>query len=75
MNRRTARIFKNLTAEQRSAILNSESVNSMLSEYRSAIREKRAITNAGLTIAEEVLPLLRENIANYSKLYDRVTVQ
>ena len=75
MNRRTARIFKNLTAEQRSAILNSESVNSMLSEYRSAIREKRAITNAGLTIAEEVLPLLRENIANYSKLYDRVNVQ
>lgn len=75
MNRRATRIFKNLTAEQRSAIVNSEAVKTMLEEYRSAIREKRAITNAGLTIADEILPLLRENIANWSKLYDRVNVQ
>ena len=75
MNKRTARIFRSMNAEDRTNMLNSENVQSMLGEYRNAIREKRAITNAGLTIPEEILPLLRENILDWSKLYDAVNVQ
>lgn len=68
-------IFDKLSAERRSAILNSETVKNWLGEYRSAMKEKRAITNVGLTIPTEILPLLRENIANWSKLYDKVNLQ
>lgn len=68
-------IFDKMSAERRSAILNSETVKNWLGEYRSAMKEKRAITNVGLTIPTEILPLLRENIANWSKLYDRVNLQ
>lgn len=68
-------IFDKMSAERRSAILNSETVKAWLGEYRSAMKEKRAITNVGLTIPTEILPLLRENIANWSKLYDRVNLQ
>lgn len=69
------KIFEKMNAEQRSAILGSENVKNWLGEYRSAIREKRAITNVGLTIPTEILPLLRENIQNWSKLYDSVNLQ
>ena len=68
-------IFDKMSAERRSAILNSETVKNWLGEYRSAMKEKRAITNVGLTIPTEILPLLRENIANWSKLYDKVNLQ
>lgn len=56
-------------------IVNNENVKGFLGEVRSAIREKRAITNVGLTIPEVMLGVLRENIANYSKLYRHVTVR
>ena len=44
-------------------------------EVRTAIKEKRALTNVGLTIPQVMLGLLRENIENYSKLYRHVTVR
>ena len=56
-------------------IVNNDNVKGFLGEVRSAIREKRAITNVGLTIPEVMLGVLRENIANYSKLYRHVTVR
>lgn len=52
-----------------------EDVKAYLSEVRAAIKEKRAITNAGLLIPEVFLGLLRENVAEYSKLYKHVTVR
>lgn len=72
MNIRKA--FESMSAEQRSGLF-SENVKNWLGEYRSAIREKRAITGVGLTIPTEILPLLRENVQNWSKLYDRVNLQ
>ena len=68
-------IFSKMSAERRNAIINSDEVRTYLAEVRTAIREKRAITNVGLTIPEVLLGLMRENIENYSKLYKHVTVK
>ncbi len=65
-----------MTVRDRLAVMvNRDDVQNYLSEIRSAIREKRAITNVGLTIPEVMLGLLRENVINYSKLYRHVTVR
>lgn len=64
-----------LNVQERTALLNDESVKNWIGEVRTAIKEKRAISNVGLTIPEVILPLLRENITNWSKLYNRVNVQ
>lgn len=68
-------IFRNMSMQERTALFSNESVKGWLGEVRSAIKEKRAITNVGLTIPVEILPVLRENIAVWSKLYDRVNLQ
>ena len=68
-------IMEKMTAEQRTAFVNQESVKNYLSEVRTAIKEKRALTNVGLTIPEVMLGLLRENIMEYSKLYKHVAVR
>lgn len=69
------REFFKLSREERDAFFASERVQAYLGEVRSAISEKRAVTNAGLTIPTEFLGLIRENIENYSKLYSRVFVR
>lgn len=69
------KILAKMSTEERSALVNNESIKNWLGEYRSAIREKRAITNVGLTIPVDILPLFRENVQNWSKLYDKVNVQ
>lgn len=63
------------TAQERTAFFEREDVKNYLSEIRSCIREKRALTNVGLTIPEVFLGILRENIINYSKLYRHVNVR
>ena len=68
-------VIEKMDAQKRTALFNDESVKNWIGEIRSAIKEKRAITNVGLTIPEVILPLLRENIQNWSKLYDRVLVR
>ena len=52
-----------------------DDVQGLIAEVRSAIKEKRAITNAGYLIPSVVLGLLKENIENYSKLYKHVFVR
>lgn len=74
MNTRT-RIFRNMNAEQRSALIARQDVQDYLAQTRTAIKEKRALTNVGLTIPEVLLGLLRENLENYSKLLKHVTVR
>lgn len=69
------RTFFNMTAEQRDAFFAREDVKAYLGEVRACIKEKRALTNVGLTIPQVVLGLLRENIERYSKLYKHVTVR
>lgn len=66
------------TAETRGRIedlVMRDNVKEYLGEIRSAMKEKRAITNAGLTVPTEIIGLLRENITRYSKLYDRVNLR
>ena len=57
------------------AIMQREDVKAWLGEIRSCIKEKRALTNVGLTIPEVFLGLLRENVTKYSKLYKHVTIK
>lgn len=64
-----------MSIQERTALVSNESVKNWLGEIRSAIKEKRAIQNVGLMIPTEILPVLRENIAVWSKLYDRVNLQ
>lgn len=69
------RKFFNMNAQERDAFFAREDVKSYLDEVRSAIREKRALTNVGLTIPEVFLGLIRENLIDYSKLYKYVDVR
>lgn len=69
------RKFFNMTMQERDAFFAREDVQGFLAETRSAIREKRALSNVGLTVPEVMLGLIRENIAEYSKLYKHVNVR
>lgn len=55
-------------------IVTRDDVKNYLAEVRAAMKEKRAITNVGLTIPEVMLGLLKENTTQYSKLYRHVRV-
>lgn len=73
MNKRN--IFDKMDIQTRNALFERDDVKAWVGEFRSAIREKRALTNIGLTIPEVFLGYLRQNIENYSKLYKHVTVR
>ena len=64
-----------MTYEQRDAFARHEDVQAFLARVRECIVEKRALSNVGLTVPTSILGLLRENIAEYSKLYKHVNVQ
>ena len=67
--------FFGMNAEQRDAFFRRDDVKAYLGEIRACIKEKRALTNVGLTIPTVMLGILRENIEKYSKLYRHVTVR
>lgn len=69
-----ARMF-GATAQERDLFFAREDVKDYLAEVRNCIKEKRALTNVGLTIPEVMLGVLRENVINYSKLYRHVNVR
>lgn len=52
-----------------------ENVQHFLGEVRTCIKEKRTLNNVGLTIPQEFLGYIRENVINYSKLYRHVNVR
>lgn len=52
-----------------------EHIASFLQEVRTCIKEKRALTNVGLTIPTEFLGIIREQVTEFSKLYKYVTVR
>lgn len=56
-------------------IVKREDVQAFLAETRTAMKEKRALTNVGLTIPQVLLGLLKQNVAEYSKLYKHVAVR
>lgn len=74
MNMKTRAVFKGMTREERTVMMQREDVKGFLDAVRTGIREKRALDNVGLLVPEVVLPLLRENILEYSKLYKHVNV-
>lgn len=74
MNKRY-KVFAKMSEQERSAFVAREDVKAYLAEVRTAIKEKRAINNIGLTIPEVMLGVLRQNIEGYSKLYKHVTVR
>ena len=69
------KMFEKMSAQELQAFVSRDDVKNYLAEVRAAIKEKRAITNVGLTIPEVMLGLLRENIENYSKLYKHCNVR
>lgn len=74
MNIKTRKVFRGYSAEERNAMIEREDIKAFLEQVRTGIREKRALNNVGTLIPEVVLPLLRENILEYSKLYKHVNV-
>ena len=64
--------FKDMTHEERTAFVQTDEMQAFLGEVRTAIREKRSISNAGYLVPQVMLGLIRENITDYSKLYNRV---
>ena len=67
--------FFNMDAQQRSAFFQRQDVTVFLREVRTAMKEKRSISGADLTIPTVVLDLIRQNILLYSKLYKHVRVR
>lgn len=72
MNKRE---FFGMNTAEKEMFFQRDDVQAFLGEVRSAIKEKRAISNVGLTIPEVLLGVLRENILDYSKLYKHVNVR
>ena len=70
----TRQFFK-MNAQERDMFFQRDDVKNYLGEVRTAIKEKRALTNVGLTIPEVFLGLIRENLIDYSKLYKHVDVR
>lgn len=73
MSKRAAMFGK--TQQERDMFFARDDVKAYLGEVRAAMKEKRALTNVGLTIPEVFLGILRENLERYSKLYKHVNVK
>ena len=67
--------FNHMNIQERDAFFAREDMKGFLTEIRSAIREKRALTNIGLTIPQVLLPLLKEATEENSKLLKYVNLQ
>lgn len=69
------KVFRSMTEIEVNNLIQRDAVQNYLHEIRAAIKEKRAITNAGVLIPTEFLGLIRENLIEYSKLYKHVFVR
>lgn len=69
------KIFGKMSLTERDALFARDDVKAWLGEVRSCIKEKRALTNIGVTIPTVMLGVLRQNIEEYSKLYKHVAVK
>lgn len=73
MNTRTK--FFEMTIQERDAFFADEQVKNFLSQVRTCIKEKRAISNVGLIIPEVALGLLKQKVEETSKLISRVNMR
>lgn len=69
------RKFFGMNEREMNEFITREDVKKYLEDVRTCIREKRAVTNVGLTIPTVMLGLIRENILEYSKLYKHVALR
>lgn len=69
------RKFFGMNTQERDAFFAREDVKDFLQRTRTFAGQKRAVTGAELTIPEVMLNLVRENIANYSKLISKVNLK
>ena len=70
---RTA-FYNGMSFETRDALVARDDVQAYLSDFRTAVREKRAISNIGLTIPQVLLGLLREVVEQNSVTYPHINV-
>ena len=67
--------FFGLNIQERDAMLARTEVKDFLERVRECIKEKRALTNVGLTIPDVMLPMIRQVATESSKLIKYVTVR
>lgn len=68
-----SKFFRNV--ENLDEMFQRDDVKAYLAEVRSCIKNKRELTNVGLTIPEVFIGIIKENVFEYSKLYKHVNVQ
>lgn len=64
--------FYGMTMQERDAFFADQEIKDFLAQVRTCMREKRALTNVGLTIPQQALGLLKQKIAETSKLIAKV---
>lgn len=67
--------FFGMNLEERTKFFEDEQVRSFLGKVREVIKNKRELTNVGLTIPDNMLPLIRQVVESNSKLIGKVTLQ
>lgn len=67
--------FFNMDIQERDAFFARDDVKTFLCEVRSCIKERRALTNVGLTIPDVALPLIKQIAEDTSKLMKHVTIR
>lgn len=66
------RKFYGMDMQERDRFFADDGVKNFLGEIRTCIKEKRALTNAGLIVPEVMLPLIKTKVEEASKLVGRV---
>lgn len=66
------RSIDDMNTAERTEYFERENVKAFFSNIRAAITEKRSIKNGGVLIPEEMLPMIRRKISEYSKLINKV---
>lgn len=67
--------FFNMNIQERDAFFADENVKSFLTEVRTCMKEKRALSNTGLIIPDVMLGLIKEKATESSKLLKKVNVR
>lgn len=67
--------FFGMSMQERDAMMARNDVKEFITRIRQCIKEKRALTNVGLTIPDIMLPMIRQVATETSKLIRYVTVR
>ncbi len=74
-NYNTRSLWFGMDHQERDAFMAREDVKGFVCRVREMIGEKRSFTGADLTIPHVMLPMIRQRVAEASKLYKHVNVQ